>query len=132
MSTPQDPYGQLPGGPLDPAQDPDRFDPARDAAPPGRLDPAQDPDRYDPSRDAALPPGRLDPALDPDRYDRSGQSPREPLKLGRTGGTSQTLPDLLAEGSFDDKPSPYLFLLGLLGVVSFLLLVAFVFSNLSP
>lgn len=107
MSTPQDPYAH---GPLDPAQEPDRYDPVRD--------------------DGVTRP--LDMSQDPDRYDRSGQSPREPLVLGRTGGTRQTLPDLLAEGSFDDKPSPYLFLLGLLGVVSFLLLVAFVFSNLSP
>jgi len=31
---------------LDPGQDPDRFDPARDPSPPAALDPVQDPDRY--------------------------------------------------------------------------------------
>ena len=31
---------------LDPAQDPDRYDAARDAEPPSALDPAADPDRY--------------------------------------------------------------------------------------
>lgn len=41
---------------LDPAHDPDRYDPSRDTAPAGRLDPALDPDRYDPVRDA--PPGQ--------------------------------------------------------------------------
>ena len=80
-----------------------------------------------------LPPGRLDPALDPDRYrPEDSDVERQPLVLGRTGGTRQTLPDLLGEGSFDDKPNPYLFLLGLLGVALFLGLVALVFSNLSP
>lgn len=121
MTAPQDPYAQLPGGRLDPAQDPDRYDPAREAAEPevptGRLDPALDPDRYDPDRST--------PVAD------TG-APRQPLVLGRTGGTRQTLPDLLAEGSFEDRPSPYMFLLGLAGIAAFLLLVAFVFAHLSP
>jgi hypothetical protein len=103
------------------------------------LDPRFDPDRYDPDR-ADLPPdpvvqdGPLDWAMDPDRYDpdREGAPPRQPLVLGRTGGTRQTLPDLLSEGSFDDKTSPYLFLLGLLGIAAFLGLVAFVFAHISP
>lgn len=30
----------------DPGQDPDRFDPTRDASPPAVLDPLADPDRY--------------------------------------------------------------------------------------
>jgi len=111
MTAPQDPYAQLPGGRLDPALDPDRYDPERDAAP---AEPA--------------PTGRLDPALDPDRYDPA----RQPLVVGRGGGTNQTLTDLLAEGSFEDRPSPYMFLLGLAGVAAFLLLVAFVFAHLSP
>ena len=111
MTAPQDPYGQLPGGRLDPAQDPDRYDPAREEAPAGPVDWSQDPDRYRPE---------------------DSDVERQPLVLGRTGGTRQTQPDLLGEGSFDDKPSPYLFLLGLLGVVLFLGLVALVFSNLSP
>ena len=117
MTTPQDPHAHLPSGRLDPAKDPDRYDPDRPPEPeplgPTRpLDRSQDPDRYDPDRDAA--------------------PPRQPLVLGRTGGTKQTLPDLLSEGSFDDKPSPYVFLLGLAGIAAFLLLVAFVFSHLSP
>ena len=46
------------------------------------MDPAQDPDRYDPSRDAA-PVGPLDPALDPDRYHPSPSgSPTLPGLLG--------------------------------------------------
>jgi hypothetical protein len=108
-------------------------------APRRGLDPALDPDRYDATRvEPAAPAGRLDPALDPDRYDpatdphRPAPEPRQPLVLGRTGGTRQTLPDLLAEGSFDDKPSPYMFLLGLLGIAAFLGLVAFVFTHISP
>ena len=113
MTAPQDPYAQLPGGRLDPALDPDRYDPDRDAA--GAEAPP-------------VPPGRLDPALDPDRY----VAERQPPVVDRTGGTSQTLTDLLAEGSFDDPPSPYMFLLGLAGVAAFLLLVAFVFAHLSP
>lgn len=38
--------------PLDPAQDPDRFDAGRAAEPTGPLDPALDPDRY---QDQTLP-----------------------------------------------------------------------------
>ncbi|MCU1599359.1 MAG: hypothetical protein JWO22_68 [Frankiales bacterium] len=38
--------------PLDPAQDPDRFDPSRPDEPTGSLDPALDPDRY---QDQTLP-----------------------------------------------------------------------------
>ena len=47
------------------------------------LDPAADPDRFDPSRDATAPGpvGPLDPALDPDRFDASG-SPTLPGLLG--------------------------------------------------
>lgn len=33
-------------GPLDPAQDPDRFDASREPEPPSPLDPALDPDRF--------------------------------------------------------------------------------------
>jgi hypothetical protein len=124
MTTPQDPHRHLPTGRLDPALDPDRYDPAREAAGP----PPPDPVVSEGPLDWALDPDRYDPAADPSRV----RGPREPLKLGRTGGTSQTLPDLLAEGSFEDKPSPYMFLLGLLGIAAFLGLVAFVFSHLSP
>ena len=109
----------------------------------GPLDPAGDPDRYDPDRDDGAPEtgaarGPLDWALDPDRYDPSldadpPQAERAPLAPGRTGGRRSTLPDLLGkEGSFQDTPSPYVWVLGLVGIVAFLLLFAFVFSHLHP
>ena len=122
MTAPQDPHRNLPSGRLDPTMDPDRYDPAREGLPPdpvvsdGPLDWALDPDRYDVSRDPDAP----------------APQPRQPLVLGRTGGTRQTLPDLLAEGSYDDKPNPYMFLIGLAGIAAFLALVAFIFSNISP
>ena len=105
------------------------------------LDPADDPDRYDPAREAAAPEGPLDWALDPDRYDpdKDDASPtdspaeRPPLLLGRTGGRRSTLPELIGkESSFQDSPSPYIWVLGLIGIAAFLLLFAFVFSHLSP
>jgi hypothetical protein len=78
----------------------------------------------------------LDPANDPDRYDPAKDTVKQvrpPLPAGRRGGRRSTLPELIGkEASFQDSPSPYLWLLGLLGVVSFLLLFAFVFSRLSP
>jgi hypothetical protein len=106
--------------PLDPAGDPDRYDPTRDVAPTetstGPLDWALDPDRYDPERDGVVP-----------------QDKRPPLTLGRTGGRRSTLPELIGkEGSFQDAPSPYIWVLGLIGTAAFLLLVAFIFSHLSP
>ncbi len=91
------------------------------------LDPKNDPDRFDPTRP---PPamGRLDPALDPDRYDAAADVPVQRKRRG----SDETLTDMLGPGAYADKTSPYLFLLGLLGVVVFLGLVALVFSNLSP
>jgi hypothetical protein len=73
------------------------------------LDPDQDPDRYDPSRDPAPDPtssGPLDPAADPDRF-------RAP-----------TLPGLLGEGAHEDERNNLTWLLGLIGVLGFLLLVS--------
>ena len=105
------------------------------------LDPANDPDRYDAARDTAGEPatgdGPLDWALDPDRYDPEKDEPakpeRPPLVLGRTGGRRSTLPELIGkEASFQDSPSPYVWVLGLVGIAAFLLLFAFVFSHLSP
>ena len=102
------------------------------------LDPANDPDRYDPSRaPEAGPTGPLDWALDPDRYDPEQDEPvkpeRPPLLLGRTGGRRSTLPELIGkEASFQDSPSPYNWVLGLIGILAFLLLFAYVFSHLSP
>ena len=100
------------------------------------LDPANDPDRFDPNRESAVPEGPLDWALDPDRYDPAQDEPpaeRPPLVLGRTGGRRSTLPELIGkEASFQDSPSPYVWVLGLIGIAAFLLLFAFVFSHLSP
>jgi hypothetical protein len=111
------------------------------------LDPANDPDRYDPTRASQLPSGPLDWALDPDRYDADRddadrddaaqdeppKQERPPLLLGRTGGRRSTLPELIGkESSFQDSPSPYIWVLGLIGIAAFLLVFAFVFSHLSP
>jgi hypothetical protein len=75
------------------------------------LDPAQDPDRYDPERDAAPVP--LDPAADPDRY------------------RGATLPGLLGEGAYEDERDTLTWLFGLLGVLAFLGLVAFLVTALA-
>ncbi|MDX6199114.1 MAG: hypothetical protein QOJ79_2265 [Actinomycetota bacterium] len=101
------------------------------------LDPANDPDRYDPTRETKPTEGPLDWALDPDRYDPDRDDPpvveRPALVLGRTGGRRSTLPELIGkEASFQDSPSPYIWVLGLVGIAAFLLLFAFVFSHLSP
>lgn len=99
-------------GRLDPALDPDRYDPARDTARP--LDPAQD-------RDDALrevPVGRLDPGQDPDRYD-----PARDVPVGRT------LPELLGEGAFEGERNSYEWAYGLLVVVGFLALVSWFFGS---
>jgi hypothetical protein len=79
----------------------------------------------------------LDPAGDPDRYDPDRDEPptpeQPPLVLGRTGGRRSTLPELIGkEASFQDTPSPYIWILGLMGTAAFLLLVAVIFSHLSP
>jgi hypothetical protein len=87
--------------------------------------------------DIGPPDGPLDWALDPDRYrpetEEKGEQEPPPLVLGRTGGRRSTLPELIGkEASFQDSPSPYIWILGLIGIAAFLLLVAFVFSHLSP
>jgi hypothetical protein len=87
--------------------------------------------------DVGPPDGPLDWALDPDRYqpdkDETAEGDRPPLVLGRTGGRRATLPELIGkEASFQDSPSPYIWILGLIGIAAFLLLFAFVFSHLSP
>jgi hypothetical protein len=85
------------------------------------LDPAGDPDRYDPTQDGTA---EVEPEVEPER---------PPLLLGRTGGRRSTLPELIGkEASFQDSPSPYVWVLGLIGIAAFLLLFAFVFSHLSP
>jgi hypothetical protein len=97
--------------------------------PHGPLDPAGDPDRFDPDRAADEPSGPLDWALDPDRYDPAADA----VSDAGTDGRRSTLPELIgADRSFQDAPSPYVWVAGLIGVVAFLLLVAFVFSHVSP
>ncbi|MBK5307467.1 MAG: hypothetical protein JJD92_12330 [Frankiaceae bacterium] len=76
-----------------------------------------------------------DSANDPDRYDPDQDEPQEPERppLGRTGGRRSTLPELIGkDASFQDSPSPYIWVLGLIGIVAFLLLFAYIFSHLSP
>ncbi len=103
-------------GPLDLRGDPDRYDPARDAAV-GPLDMSADPDRYDP--DAVQLPQRLDPALDPDRF-------VPPVRRGE----NETLLDLVGrEGAFEEQRDGMGWLLGLAGVFGFLALVAYLFGN---
>ena len=133
MTTEPDPY-VVPGlepadgraRPLDRSQDPDRFDPDRDhprvvePAPPTsrRLGAADDPDRFDPTKADAPPelPRGLDPQYDPDRFLPPGQG--------------QSLTDLLGkEGTHEGDRDGYQWIAGLLGVMAFLALVAFLFNN---
>jgi hypothetical protein len=79
------------------------------------LDMSKDPDRYDPAAQAAPadgPVGPLDPALDPDRYRPA------------TDKGGPTLPGLLGEGSQEQERESYAWALGLLAVLAFLLLVS--------
>lgn len=86
----------------------------------GALDPAYDPDRFDPAADAVSPaPGWLDPALDPDRYHPAAG--RDPL--------GQTLPELLGDGAFEEPRDTWSWALGLLGVLLFLALVSWFFGS---
>lgn len=85
----------------------------------GPLDPADDPDRYDPAREPAVPelPRGLDPRYDPDRFD----------------GT-QNLTELIGkDGAFEEERDNWQWVYGLLTVLAFLALVAFLFNSvLSP
>jgi hypothetical protein len=75
----------------------------------GQLDPSQDPDRFVPTDE---PVGPLDPAADPDRFAPDGR----------------TLPELLGEGAYEDERDNLTWLLGLLGIVAFLVLVSWLLS----
>jgi hypothetical protein len=77
------------------------------------LDMSQDPDRFVPDPG---PAGPVDPAHDPDRYDPAKDSVRP--------GRGQTLPELLGEGAQEDERNNLTWLLGLLGIVAFLVLVS--------
>lgn len=57
----------------------------------------------------------LDPAKDPDRYDPTAEP-----------GRGRTLPDLLGEGAQEDERDNLTWLLGLVGVLAFLVLVSLV------
>jgi hypothetical protein len=108
-SRPGDDLEGLPEDPrLDPAKDPDRFDPDR-----------FDPDPFDPTEQPVVV-GPLDLSQDPDRMPRPGEG--------------QSLTDLLGkERSYEEDRDGYEWVFGLLGVLAFLALVAFLFSNvLSP
>jgi hypothetical protein len=70
------------------------------------LDPSQDPDRFDPARDEAPVAGPLDPELDPDRFH------------------APTLPGLLGEGAHEDERDNLTWLLGLVGVLGFLVVIS--------
>jgi hypothetical protein len=84
-----------------------------------RLDPANDPDRFDPTEQPVVV-GPLDLSQDPDRMPRPGEG--------------QSLTDLLGkERSYEEDRDGYEWVFGLLGVLAFLALVTFLFSNvLSP
>ena len=136
--------GSPPRGRLDPALDPDRFDPARETPAlddperdgfavggpavfdrrehgPRILGAADDPDRFDPAADAAAAAAapssrRLDPAQDPDRFLPPGQG--------------QTLTELLGQaGAHEEERDNYQWAIGLLCVLGFLALVAFLFQS---
>ena len=104
--------------PLDMSQDPDRYDPTRPAVPAGPLDMSKDPDRYDPAADPSASisvVGPLDPRRDPDRMD---------------AGRGQSLTDLVGKSrAHEDERDNYTWALGLLGVLAFLGLVAFLFGQ---
>ena len=103
---------------LDMSQDPDRYDPTRDAVATGPLDMSQDPDRYDPSRDVAPLQGRpLDMSQDPDRYVPPGQG--------------QTLTELLGEGAHEDERDNYQWAIGLVSVFLFIALVSWFFTSVA-
>lgn len=87
----------------------------------GPLDLSQDPDRMPPASSGPAPrvPTRttpvrpLDPSQHPDRDDR-------------------TLTEMLGEGAQEESRDTYVWFFGLLAVLAFLALVAFVASNLGP
>lgn len=84
------------------------------------LDMSKDPDRFDPTEHPQVvepaPVTPLDPAQDPDRFLPPGQG--------------QTLNDLLGrESTYEGDRDGYQWIAGLLGVLAFLALVAFLFNN---
>jgi hypothetical protein len=101
------------------------------AAGSGRLDPALDPDRYHPAREAAANPagrsGPLDPTLDPDRYDPAREAARAQGQV--PPGQGQTLTELLGDGAYEDKRDNYQWAIGLAGVLLFLAFFSWLFGS---
>ena len=82
------------------------------------LDLSQDPDRFDNAHDPVQQPlvvGPLDLSQDPDRMPRPGEG--------------QSLTDLLGRGAMEDERNPYSWAFGLLGVLAFLAVVAYLFGE---
>ena len=75
------------------------------------LDMSKDPDRFQPDVGPTSP---LDPAADPDRFD--------PAASGPTRG--RTLPELLGPGAQEEPRDSMTWLIGLLGVIGFLVVVS--------
>lgn len=105
------------------------------SVPLGRLDPDLDPDRYRPGAEPAaadLPvAGPLDMAQDPDRYRPGGlelpwEAEQEDPGSARGG---RTLPGLLGDGAHEDERDNAAWALGLIGMIVFLGLVAWLFGS---
>lgn len=78
------------------------------------LDMSKDPDRFDPHASISVV-GPLDPRRDPVRAD---------------AGRGQSLTDLVGKkGAYEEERDNYTWALGLLGVLAFLALVAFLFGE---
>lgn len=96
--------------PLDLSQDPDRYDPSRESAP------VFDPDEHPRVVEPPQSPRGLDPRKDPDRFLPPGQG--------------QSLPELLGQaGTHEGERDNFQWAFGLLGVVAFLALVAWLFGS---
>lgn len=99
--------------PLDMSKDPDRYDPDRDEGLGLVFDPHEHPRVVE--RPPEHPRG-LDPRHDPDRFLPPGQG--------------QSLEDLLGKaGTHEGDRNGYEWIAGLLGVLAFLALVAFLFNS---
>lgn len=119
---PDVPLPRTAGGGLDPALDPDRYNPALDAAPlVGPLDPALDPDRYDPRRDTGL-------GSDLDAVPDLGWDPASPGSRRNPDG--RTLPEMLGAGAFEEPRDTWAWAMGLVGVLLFLALASWIFGSI--